>query len=85
MTSPRPRRPRVIRPAGTVGTDDSLLISSHPAPPVESETSAAPAPQQATIGERALPFRAADDSDVGWGERSDANDDRLRQDKPPHW
>jgi len=35
--------------------------------------------------ERAVPFRAADDSDVGWGDADDANDDRLRRDKPPHW
>ncbi|MEN0129329.1 MAG: hypothetical protein AAGC49_07810, partial [Brevundimonas sp.] len=35
--------------------------------------------------EPALPVRALDDSDVGWGEASDANDDRLRRDKPPHW
>ncbi|RHA44204.1 hypothetical protein [Cellulomonas rhizosphaerae] len=82
MTSPRPRRPRVIRPAGTVGTDDSVLISSHPAQPAAP---AKPAAQPAETRERAVPFRAADDSDVGWGERNDANDDRLRQDKPPHW
>jgi len=30
--------------------------------------------------------RSADDSDVGWGERDGgSNDDRLSQDKPPHW
>ncbi|ROS21842.1 hypothetical protein [Cellulomonas sp. PhB150] len=94
MTSPRPRRPRVIRPAGTVGTDDSVLLSTHPAPAVEPETPTARPAVQAVEQpgeppteprERALPFRAADDSDVGWGERDDANDDRLRQDKPPHW
>lgn len=82
MTPPRPRRPRVIRPAGTVGTDDSVLISSHPAPPAGTEK---PAARPAGTRERAVPLRAADDSDVGWGERDDANDDRLRQDKPPHW
>ena len=30
--------------------------------------------------------RSADDSDVGWGDReAGSNDDRLHQDKPPHW
>lgn len=30
--------------------------------------------------------RSADDSDVGWGDReSGSNDDRLHQEKPPHW
>ncbi|GEL98391.1 hypothetical protein [Cellulomonas terrae] len=30
--------------------------------------------------------RSADDSDVGWGDREGgSNDDRLHQDKPPHW
>lgn len=33
-----------------------------------------------------IPDRSADDSDAGWGERSsDANDERLLRDKPPHW
>lgn len=26
-----------------------------------------------------------DDTDRGWGERSDSNDDRLLEDRPPHW
>jgi len=29
--------------------------------------------------------RAFEDTDLAWGEKSDSNDDRLRQDKPPHW
>ncbi|GAB3797699.1 hypothetical protein [Micromonospora zhanjiangensis] len=32
-----------------------------------------------------LPERSADDTDHGWGERSDSNDDRLLADRPPHW
>jgi hypothetical protein len=26
-----------------------------------------------------------DDTDRGWGERSDSNDERLLADRPPHW
>jgi hypothetical protein len=34
----------------------------------------------------AIATRSADDSDVGWGDRDGgSNDDRLHQDKPPHW
>lgn len=33
-----------------------------------------------------IPTRSDDDSDAGWGERTDdANDDRLLRDVPPHW
>lgn len=82
-----------MRPAGTVGTDDSVLISSHPAAPAPPSASAerarpvgaAGSTPAATPVEKAVPFRAADDSDVGWGDADDANDDRLRRDKPPHW
>ncbi|KQY23298.1 hypothetical protein ASD16_12145 [Cellulomonas sp. Root485] len=36
--------------------------------------------------EPAVATRSADDSDVGWGDReAGSNDDRLHQDKPPHW
>jgi hypothetical protein len=33
-----------------------------------------------------LPQRSPDDSDIGWGGHPDADgDERLRQDRPPHW
>jgi O-acetyl-ADP-ribose deacetylase (regulator of RNase III) len=33
-----------------------------------------------------LPERSADDSDVGWGGYPEADhDERLREDRPPHW
>lgn len=32
-----------------------------------------------------IPNRSADDSDLGWGDGPDSNDDRLRRDVPPHW
>jgi hypothetical protein len=49
-----------------------------------------PTPQ--AVGDGA-PVRAAEDTDQAWGERGDAarasapgpNDDRLKQDVPPHW
>lgn len=32
-----------------------------------------------------LADQSRDDTDLGWGERSWSNDDRLREDRPPHW
>jgi hypothetical protein len=29
--------------------------------------------------------RVFEDTDAAWGDRSDSNDQRLRDDKPPHW
>ncbi|GGK83678.1 hypothetical protein [Mangrovihabitans endophyticus] len=32
-----------------------------------------------------LPEQTRDDTERGWGERTDSNDDRLWEDRPPHW
>ncbi|MGV8978080.1 MAG: hypothetical protein ACOH17_08540 [Cellulomonas sp.] len=32
-----------------------------------------------------IPDRSADDSDTGWHEGPDSNDERLLRDVPPHW
>jgi hypothetical protein len=78
------RRPRrAVRHAGTVGGDDANLISTHPAPAVEPGGSARPV---APAPEPVVARRSVDDSDVGWGDQeAGSNDDRLSQDKPPHW
>ncbi|MDM7830636.1 hypothetical protein [Cellulomonas edaphi] len=84
MNQPRPRSRRAVRPAGTVGTDDAVLVSSHPAAPAPDRpepVSAAPSP----VREPAIDLRSADDTDLGWGEAGGGNDDRLQRDKPPHW
>lgn len=37
-------------------------------------------------GQPVLPVRSQDDTDVGWGEQSEPDDDeRLYQERPPHW
>ena len=34
----------------------------------------------------ALPVRSPDDTDVGWGEQPEPDDDeRLYRERPPHW
>ena len=32
-----------------------------------------------------LPEQTRDDTVAGWGEAEASNDDRLLEDKPPHW
>ena len=32
-----------------------------------------------------VPDRSSDDSDVGWNDGGDTNDERLRRDVPPPW
>ena len=73
-----------------MGTDDAILRSTHAAAPTPDRST--PGEQRASkpgqvepVPEPALPFRSADDSDVGWGESTGGNDERLRRDKPPHW
>jgi hypothetical protein len=80
---PRPRRRRAVRPAGTVGGDEANLRSSLPAPAPDDVTWGTP-----TKGSSPRPktTRAPDDEDLGWGApAADSNDDRLTQDRPPHW
>ncbi|MBE1486869.1 hypothetical protein [Plantactinospora soyae] len=38
-----------------------------------------------TDDHRVLPDQSMDDTDRGWGELSDSNDDRLLAERPPHW
>jgi hypothetical protein len=94
-TGKAPRR--AVRRAGTVGTDDAVLLSTLPAfpadapPPVTEPPTAdgSPAggarPASGGATDPAVALRSADDSDVGWGGGTDSNDDRLHRDRPPHW
>ena len=87
--SSAPRRPRrAVRPPGTVGTDDSVLLSTHPAAPAPPEATTAVPGTGEPAGEDDLwrSGRSLDDSDRGWGrDESSLDDDRLRREKPPHW
>jgi hypothetical protein len=35
--------------------------------------------------EPVLPEQTRDDLDRGWGESTSSNDDRLLEERPPHW
>jgi hypothetical protein len=32
-----------------------------------------------------LPEQTRDDTDAGWGDRHSGNDERLIEERPPHW
>jgi hypothetical protein len=37
-------------------------------------------------GQPVLPLASLDDTDIGWGEQPELDDDeRLRRGRPPHW
>jgi hypothetical protein len=82
----RPRRRRVVRPAGTVGGDEANLRSSFPAPPPDDASWGRPSAADSSPDQPGTVRRAPDDEDIGWGRPvSDSNDDRLTRDRPPHW
>jgi hypothetical protein len=65
---------------GDVPRDRAAGDATDSRPAGDVSTTVAPA------HEPAIATRSADDSDVGWGDReAGSNDDRLHQDKPPHW
>ncbi|MBX6354950.1 MAG: hypothetical protein IRZ05_03730 [Micromonosporaceae bacterium] len=37
------------------------------------------------VDDDVLPEQTGDDTDRGWGERPSSNDDRLLEERPPHW
>jgi hypothetical protein len=55
-------------------------------PPNETPEASASAAQPDPGGRPALPEKSRDETDVGWGERPEPDDDeRLNRDRPPHW
>jgi hypothetical protein len=32
-----------------------------------------------------LPAQSSEDTDIGWGDYAEPDDDRLIRDRPPHW
>lgn len=68
----------------TVPTDPTTpIISDEPM----GASTAAPAPVVRRVIDDSplIPERSADDSDTGWHEGADSNDERLLRDVPPHW
>lgn len=53
----------------------------------EKQTPDQQAKQPPTPAEKpVLPERGGDETDLGWGDRTEPDDeDRLNRDRPPHW
>ena len=50
------------------------------------DTPTVPTPPARTAPTPLLPTQSREDTDVGWGEyRESDDDDRLLRDRPPHW
>lgn len=50
------------------------------------DTPTTPTPPARTASAPLLPTQSREDTDVGWGEyRERDDDDRLLRDRPPHW
>jgi hypothetical protein len=71
-TAPR-EQPEQQQPAGAARAD-------------QDATPARPAPVQPTPSAPILPAQSREDTDVGWGDYAERDDnDRLLRDRPPHW
>ncbi|HEY3734640.1 MAG TPA: hypothetical protein VGL63_12060 [Streptosporangiaceae bacterium] len=71
--------------------DQAPRLSASAAPPPSADRPTA-ASQSASAGrpdrddQPVMPRRSLDDTDIGWGERPEPDDDeRLSRERPPHW
>ena len=64
--------------------DPAEAPAEAPAEP-DARMTSAPRPQPRLDGAPLIPERSRDDSDAGWNDGPDSNDERLRRDVPPHW
>jgi hypothetical protein len=55
-------------------------------PPKEAKSQPASADARDPDDSPVLPLQSQDETDAGWGEQPEPDDDdRLRRDRPPHW
>jgi hypothetical protein len=61
----------------------AVVPDQQPTPPADASS---PGPQDDPDDRPVLPQRGQDETDAGWGDRAEPDDDeRLRQDRPPHY
>jgi hypothetical protein len=64
----------------------NMPLDTAPEQPADDERVTADAAQATVPSTPILPAQSSEDTDVGWGEyRERDNDDRLLRDRPPHW
>jgi hypothetical protein len=68
-----------IEPAGTGPREpvEGPVPPGDSVPPAPGITPTAPGPL--------LPAQSSEDTDVGWGDYAERDDDWLLRDRPPHW
>jgi hypothetical protein len=74
-----------VQPNQTPDEDEPDRSSDMPVKPVGTGGQQPPRPARSasSTGESA---RSVDETDIGWGERPELDDEeRLRRDRPPHW
>jgi hypothetical protein len=80
-TEPAIALPSPIDASSAAGSDPPTsapyVVSSAPYVPSRAQT--------VSPNARLIPNRSLDDSDFGWGDPGDSNDDRLVDERPPHW
>jgi hypothetical protein len=80
--------PRVEPGTATGAAPEPAAHAPHPpvpdSPVPDSPVPAAPA-RTGSAGGPALPEQSPEDTDAGWGEYPERDDDRLNRDRPPHW
>jgi hypothetical protein len=55
-------------------------------PPDKAPDQSSNAAPSAPDSKPTLPVRSQDDTDIGWGEQPEPDDDeRLNRERPPHW
>jgi hypothetical protein len=71
--------PMSMEPDGTGPRepDGGPVPKDEPAPPAPSPTPPAPGSP--------LSAQSSEDTDVGWGDYAEQDDDWLLRDRPPHW
>jgi hypothetical protein len=75
-TVPTPGPPARRKGRITMPQDDTAPEA--PVPPAP----AVPAP---AVPAPAVPTQSSEDTDIGWGDYAEQDDDRLLGDRPPHW
>jgi hypothetical protein len=56
-----------------------------PAPVLPAPVLPAPVLPAPVLPAPVLPAQSSEDTDIGWGEYAEPDDDRLIGDRPPHW
>jgi SAM-dependent methyltransferase len=78
-------RPMRVQPESSPLFGVEFLLTALFQRPAGAGAAARPAGAERGDERPVLPVRSSDEADVGWGDRWGSNDQRLLEDRPPHW